>query len=199
MSENVTIQINLNSGELMIQAPAESIDTVFDKLEAFLPKIVKTHVPSEQKIEPELLSNDVDEHVDGHLSECVETPHKSVSRRKRSASSKKPESYDIVELGLSETQRIALRSFYSEKNPKSQNEQLLVIMCWLKNNANKDAVSKDEIYTALKTVDAKIPTRISSVLSNLSIDGKITSDSSGYRIHHTGEDFVKFNLPKKEG
>ena len=105
----------------------------------------------------------------------------------------------MVELGLDENSRSALREFYSEKNPKSQNEQLLVVMDWLKRNAGKNSVTKDEIYTALRTVEAKIPARIPSVLSNLGIEGKITGDADGYRIHHTGEDFVKFNLPKKEG
>ena len=39
MADNVTIQLNMTNGEIHIQAPAESLDTIFDKLEAFLPKL----------------------------------------------------------------------------------------------------------------------------------------------------------------
>ena len=37
MADNVTIQLNMTNGEIHIQAPAESLDTIFDKLEAFYP------------------------------------------------------------------------------------------------------------------------------------------------------------------
>jgi len=202
MADNVTIQLNMASGEVLIQAPAESLDTIFNKLETFLPKLADVHgkyapdtvedasVEEDTRLQPQVL------HEKNEHTEIV--PKNSV-KRKRTASSKKAETFSMVDLGLDETARTALRTFYSEKNPKNQNEQLLVVMAWLKEHARKDSVTKDEIYTGLRTVEAKIPARISSVLSNLGIEGKITGDADGYRIHHTGEDFVKFNLPKKDG
>lgn len=200
MSENVTIQMNITSGEILIQAPAESLDTIFDKLENFLPSMVavKTKFENEAPKEAEA-PQETKEDAISREDNLPDVAVKSTPKKKRSASSKKAESYKIAELGLSEQQRQAFREFYNDKSPKSQNEQILVIMYWLKNNGGKEALSKDDIYTGLKTVDAKVPARISSVLSNLGIEGRITSDSDGYRLHHTGEDFVKFDLPKKEG
>lgn len=200
MADNVTIQLNMTNGEIHIQAPAESLDTIFDKLEAFLPKLadIRTeYVPDKA----DSITVEEDDHSvsAAEKSEHTDVLSKNSTKRKRTSSSKKAETFNMVELGLDENSRSALREFYSEKNPKSQNEQLLVVMDWLKRNAGKNSVTKDEIYTALRTVEAKIPARISSVLSNLGIEGKITGDADGYRIHHTGEDFVKFNLPKKEG
>lgn len=200
MADNVTIQLNMTNGEIHIQAPAESLDTIFDKLEAFLPKLagIRTeYVPD--KADSITVEEDNHSASAAEKSEHIDVLSKNSTKCKRTSSSKKTETFNMVELGLDENSRSALREFYSEKNPKSQNEQLLVVMDWLKRNAGKNSVTKDEIYTALRTVEAKIPARISSVLSNLGIEGKITGDADGYRIHHTGEDFVKFNLPKKEG
>ena len=200
MADNVTIQINMTNGEIHIQAPAESLDTIFDKLETFLPKLadIRTEYVPEKT---DFITVEEGNHSASvaEKSEQTDIPFKNSTKRKRASSSKKTETFNMVELGLDENSRYALREFYSEKNPKNQNEQLLVVMDWLKRNAGKTSVTKDEIYTALRTVEAKIPARISSVLSNLGIEGKITGDADGYRIHHTGEDFVKFNLPKKEG
>ena len=150
MADNVTIQLNMTNGEIHIQAPAESLDTIFDKLEAFLPKLagIRTeYVPDK--------ADSITVGEDNHSASAAE----------------KSEHIDVL-----------------SKNSTKR-----------KRNAGKNSVTKDEIYTALRTVEAKIPARISSVLSNLGIEGKITGDADGYRIHHTGEDFVKFNLPKKEG
>lgn len=206
MAENVTIQLNITTGEILIQAPAESLDTIFSKLESFVPNMVTVH----EKLVPDEPNEDNETHEthsppdNGNFDKTKDNSIpvediKGGSKKKRSASSKKPESFKMVELGLEETQRQEFRKFYTDKSPRSQNEQILVIMYWLKNNANKDAFSKDEIYTGLKTVDAKVPTRISSVMSNLGIDGKIISNDDGFHLHHTGEDLVKFDLPKKDG
>ncbi|MGX8701809.1 hypothetical protein [Caproiciproducens sp.] len=203
MAENVTIQLNITTGEILIQAPAESLDTIFSKLESFVPNMVEVHeklVSDEPNEKNDTQNSPDDENSDKTKDNLPPVEDvKGGSKKKRSSSSKKPESLKMVELGLEETQRQDFRKFYTDKNPKSQNEQILVIMYWLKNNANKNAFSKDEIYTGLRTVDAKVPTRISSVLSNLGIDGKIISNDDGFHLHHTGEDFVKFDLPKKDG
>ena len=175
MADNVTIQLNMTNGEIHIQAPAESLDTIFDKLEAFLPKLadIRTeYVPD--KADSITVEEDNHSASAAENSEHTDVLSKNLTKRKRTSSSKKTETFNMVEFGL-------------------------VVMDWLKRNAGKNSVTKDEIYTALRTVEAKIPARISSVLSNLGIEGKITGDADGYRIHHTGEDFVKFNLPKKEG
>ena len=202
MADNVTIQLNMTNGEILIQAPSESLDTIFDKLESFLPKLSEVHnkyAPEPTEGESLGLTTNTEPQSPADTTEHTDLPAKVVTKRKHAASTKKAESFNMVDLGLDEQHRNALRTFYAEKNPKSQNEQLLVIMAWLKEHAGKVAVTKDEIYTALRTVDVKIPARISSVLSNLAIEGRITSDTDGYRIHHTGEDLVKFNLPKKDG
>lgn len=203
MAENVTIQMNMTNGEILIQAPAESLDTIFDKLQAFLPSMMAVH---EKFADEDTMQNDASQGIENDTKstepskDSMQDPIvKSGAKKKRSAASKKPESYKMAELGLDEQQRQSFREFYNSKSPKSQNEQILVVMYWLKNDGEKAVLSKDDIYTGLKIVDAKVPARISSVLSNLGIEGRTTSDGDGYHLHHTGEDFVKFDLPKKDG
>ena len=71
-------------------------------------------------------------------------------------------------------------------------------MYWLIKEAKKQSLTKDEIYTGLKTVNARIPARISSVLSNLMLDGKVIPDGGKYALHHTGEDYVVYDMPEKK-
>ena len=110
----------------------------------------------------------------------------------------KTESYKTVDFGLEQAQRTAYREFYERKHPTNQSQQVLVAMYWLIKEAGKPSLTKDEIYTGLKTVNTRIPARISSVLSNLLLDGKVISDGGKYTLHHTGEDFVVYDMPKKK-
>lgn len=202
MADNVSIQINMENGELLVQAPAEALETVFAKLDSILPKLADLHKKFvSESVEP-IQAEDTSVTEAQNLQGAIDLHNESLkrpSKRKRTAASKKPESFKMVDLGLDEKQRTQFKAFYGQKNPQGQNEQLLVIMAGLKNFGGKEYLTKDEIYTGLKTVNAKVPARISSVLSNLRIEGRIISEAEGYRIHHTGEDFVKFDLPKQDG
>ena len=42
MSDLVKIQINLKEGNVLVEAPADALDIVFNRLEAFLPKLIET-------------------------------------------------------------------------------------------------------------------------------------------------------------
>jgi folylpolyglutamate synthase/dihydropteroate synthase len=200
MSENVGIKINIKDGNIEIQAPVESLEMIFDKLGAFIPKFAdaqtmmvdsdhKDTVVDEEK-QPENAINVIQE---------KQSKEEKTVKKEKSSASKKKETYKTVELNVSSEKRDEFREFYKVKNPSSQNDQVLTVMYWLAKHANKPITNKDEIYTGLRTVNERIPGRISSVLSNLRIEGKVVleGNGTGYRLHHTGEDYVERDLPKE--
>ena len=140
--------------------------------------------------------NEAKENIDEYLGEDKKPNQKSTKKKKNNNS--KTESFKVVDLGLEQAKRTAYREFYEEKKPSNQNQQILVAMYWLIKEVHKQYLSKDDIYTGLKTVNARVPARISSVLSNLMMDGKVISDEGKYTLHHTGEDYVVYDLPEKK-
>lgn len=111
----------------------------------------------------------------------------------------KTESYQFVDLGLSESEREDLRSFFGSKEPKSQNDVVLVLAYWLKVKGKKASFNENIIYSAIQIVEAETPRVLSQVLRNIKNDSKILKSSDGYKLNHVGEDYVKIKLkPKKQ-
>ena len=194
MADIVRIQLDLASGTVSIEAPPESLDSVFEKLESFLPQLADAYA--------DFAPLDADDGDDGEegsgaAETSSATPNPKAKRGTRRDSSK--ETYRSVDLGLNESQRNAFRQFYADKTPKGQNDQVLTIMYWLQREAGTASLDRDQIFTGFRTVDAQVPGRIGSVLSNLRIAGMIVPQDDGkYVLHHVGEDYVKFKLPKKK-
>jgi len=124
----------------------------------------------------------------------------SVKDTKKSGSTTtKPETLSMVDLGLSKEDRTAMKKFYNEKEPKGQNDQVLVLAYWLKENKNKDKFDPNDVFTALRTVDVAVPKFLSQVLRNIKNNHKMIKNGDGtYSLHHIGEDYVNLQLPKNK-
>jgi hypothetical protein len=210
MADVVRIRLDLSAGTVDVEAPPESLDSVFEKLGAFIPQLADAYSAfsggttddDESTDEAELDEADDSTGSDTDSSEEPATAASGRSTASRRAEGKAKdkyrETYKSVDLKLDEGQRDKLRQFFSDKSPKGQSDQILTIMYWLDKEGHLPAVNKDEIYTAYRTVDAPVPGRIGSVLSNLRIAGQVVARDDGrYALHHVGEDYVKYKLPKK--
>lgn len=194
MSEIVKIQVNLEDGIISIEAPQDALDMIFDRLESFLPKVNSMSIKKEEEPDKKDYNSKLEdkEQIENNKTEL---PSGNSKKKKRNTSGKS-ETLKMIDLGLDNSERSEFKQLYKEKRPQNQNQQVLVIMYLLKNIAKRENINKDEIYTGLKTVDERVPKRISSVLSNLMLDGKVLNTSDGkYNLHHTGEDFVTHDLP----
>lgn len=200
MAEAVKIQIILVDGSVSIEAPTESLETIFDRLELFLPKLIDTkasYINHDNQQDKHGNLTDEDENIE-ETDKASEATITKPNKKKRNSSAK-GESYKPVDLKLSEKEREAFREFYLTKKPQNQSEHILVVMYWLLNQTDRKILSKEDIFTGLKTVNERIPKRISSVLSNLTIDGKVVAEAAGkYTLHHTGDDFVNHDMPQKK-
>lgn len=193
MSDVVKVQINLKDGTFSVEAPADSLEKVFSHLEKFIPSITQTNPSSANQDN----NNNAPEQSEVVEKDNPQSAEKSKAK-KPGGSKKAPERLNNVELKLSQEQREQFKEFYTQKKPGSQNDLVLVVMYFLIKETKETHVSKDEIFTGIRTVGEKAPTRLSSVLTNLKLAGKILSVENGkyFKLHHTGEDYVNLGLPK---
>lgn len=198
MSDIVKINIDLNSGAVNIEAASESLNMIFDRLESFLPSLINAKSQfSNGEGEGEGTGEGDEENIDEESVEAVEPKGKTPAKPKRTSSGK-PETFKTVELGLNADERQAFKDFYAEKSPSGQSDHVLTVIYWLIKNTNRESLSKDEVFTGLRTVNEKAPKRLTSVLSNLAISSYIVKSGSNSSLHHIGEDYVERDLPKKK-
>lgn len=120
-------------------------------------------------------------------------------QRGRSGSGVRRETYNTLDLGLDEGKRKALRDFYASKKPHTQNDQVLTLMFWLAKEADITEFTDDQIYSALRIVNERIPKAIGSVMRSLKGDGMLIPKGKGsYSLHHIGEDYVNLDLPREK-
>lgn len=116
---------------------------------------------------------------------------------------KKKEFYQIVkDLDLSAKEdKVALKSFYSSKSPKTVMERHAVFVYYLQKIAKIRNIDENHIYTCYKNVNEKVPGALRQSLYNTSsakgwIDAK---SAAGISITTQGENFVEFELQAHKG
>lgn len=192
MVDIIKIQIDLHNGSVSIEASNDSLDKIFDRLESFLPSLIDAREQFSAEIEPDPLES-VKERVPKDGSANSDTAKDDKAKTKGKAT--KPQTFKTVDLGLDEHKRKEFKTFYVGKGPQGQSNHVLTVLYWLIKNTGKDKLSPDEIFTGLRTVNEKVPKRLTSVLSNLAIESKIIRQGGDYGLHHVGEDFVAHELP----
>ena len=205
MADNVRIQIDLHTGTVQVEAPPDAVEGIFDRLEGFLPHLaearhrgdVRSDGNSPNVTEREERSAEAAEGAEGAEDEEELSHNGGRSARKTTRRSKggKPESFSVVDLKLTDAERGAFRAFYESKKPHGQSQQVLVVAYWLTHDGGRSEVTKNEIFTGLRTVGARIPTRLTSVVTNLVLEGRLVRSGKNVKVHHVGEDFVVHELP----
>jgi len=201
MSEPVKIRVDLSAGIIEVEADASNIDAVFDRLDAFIPRLSQAYKNPSDEASSNGATPTARENQGQPSESTSSNPAEAKGEVKKSAKgSKGKEVYSTVDLGLTETQRQEMRDFYESKKPKSQNDQVAVLMDWLKREGNKSTATWNDIFTAFRTVGVKSPAKISSVLGNMVGLSWVKNVGGGqYALIHVGEDYVKFDLPKEKG
>lgn len=192
MSGQVRLKIDLQVGAVELEAPADVLPAIFDRLESFLP-IVQSNI----------FRCDAGSQSNGDASEDGERAandngESSPKRAGRKPNRKKLENYSPADLQLSPEETHAFRTFFQAKAPAIQAHQVLVVMYWLTKEKGYSELSLAQIFTALRTARVRAPAKLSAVVSALEGDGKILRVTTGqYRLHAHGEDVVEHDLPAK--
>ena len=110
-----------------------------------------------------------------------------------------PDTYNWVELDLTQSERDALKKYYAEHPTQNVQEKTIVIAKWLKDVKEIEEVDKDIIFTILRTLNESINFNIYQTLSNAkNRKNYFTSETTGkFKISYIGEDHVDKDLITK--
>lgn len=134
---------------------------------------------------------------------CGEVETKGGKGGKKKATKSKSgatETYNLVELNLSQDERNAFGEFYAIHAPANNQEKTVVIAKWLKEVKGIEAVDKDIIFTALRTLGESTSFNINQALANAKIrKSYYTSAEEGkFKISNIGEDHVDRDMIRKD-
>lgn len=109
------------------------------------------------------------------------------------------DTYNLVELSLTQSEKEALKKFYDAHPTQNAQEKTVVIAKWLKNVKGIEEVDKDIIFTILRTLNESIDFNISQTLFNAKNRKNyfISGTSGKFKISYIGEDHVDKDLIEK--
>lgn len=148
--------------------------------------------------------------TDYSLSETGKTAAREILNRSQPATKQKTKkasqthakaSYHLIDLGLDQTARDALKSYFESFEKLNNIEKALVISVWLTEHNSVSEVNEHTIFSVLRSIGQNTSYDIKSSLKN----GKnknnyfIAGDSQGfYKVHHIGEDHVRTLESKRD-
>lgn len=106
----------------------------------------------------------------GSHKQHTSKPVKESSEKNTNKKNKPAKKNVFVDLNLSPQKINLLKAFFAEKKPKTQNEQVAVVMKWFKDDTNNDEISLEEINYLL-SLTSKAPSALGQVLINMGGSG----------------------------
>jgi hypothetical protein len=184
MAETVKVNIDIASGSVAIECPETAFESILKQVADLMPNLASFRSAIGQQPVPN--SNNVT---------LLQPDDESASGGKRGSKRKQLPVYKTSDLGVDDEAKRAFKKFFESKNPKSQNDQVLLCAFWINKTLGRESFTDDDIFTALRAAGVpKIPARIESVISNLKLENKLVGERGKYRINHIGEDFVNNEL-----
>ena len=177
------IAVDLRARTFEIEVPDGRVDEVLTRLEALLKLPVPVDLPHKSGAKTEEAPSEEATREDDNGKADPDT-----GGRKRNKSAIKPKSYNLVDLGLSETQRAAVRDYYAEKNPIQQNDSVAVLGVKLAELLGRSTFSPDEINSAFKIVNRPTPRNLIAVFGNMKRDGRAAYSDNKVHINSHTED-----------
>lgn len=134
---------------------------------------------------------------------CGEIAEKSGKGSKKKGSKSKSnttETYNLVDLNLSQDERDSFSEFYSTHTPTNNQDRTVVIAKWLKDVKGIEEVDKDIIFTSLRTLGESTSFDIGNALHNAKNlkSYYVLTEAGKFKITHIGEDHVDRNMVGKD-
>jgi len=126
------------------------------------------------------------------------TPKASVKKETETKKTKGANTIAFIDLSLPAEEINALTTFYQSRNPKTQNEEVAVVMKWYKDHIKSKEISLEEINYLLN-ICSKTPSAIEQVLINMKGSKfRWISNAGEAKVQLTsiGENHVLNKLPK---
>lgn len=193
----VKLKIKTTKGSIDIECNGKDFDGIFESASSLLDKFSALPRMTPSTLEPEEADSESDNTVPDQTSAAkadnpTATPTPKGKRKKGGGNSA---NWKIVEDLLDQDQRKSLKSFFDEKDPSNQNNQVAVLAYKLKDLLKRDGFDGHEIHTAFQAVGKKTPANLSGVFGNMAtIDlGKVVEKK--WTPNFKSDDLVNHDLP----
>lgn len=112
-----------------------------------------------------------------------------------------PKVTGVLEEQAPPVREATLFDFYKEKNPKGQDETVMVFAYYLKRYERLGEISPADVERCYEEVGVRKPARVRQIMINIKNNkGWLTPTKKGfYRLTNIGENLVAHDLPRKAG
>ena len=189
MSENVKVDIDLSIGSVQIECPLHAFENTLTRVEESLPRLFALRPMTPRNVADDPSTDLADQEADAGATDGDKNAKRVGKRRPTPV-------YKMSELGVDDDAKRKFKKFFDAKEPKNQNDQVVLCAFWLNRTLNRATFTDDDVFTSLRTAGApKVPSRIESVISNLKLESMLVGERGKYKITHIGEDYVNGRLP----
>ena len=186
------IAVDLSQRTFDIEVPDENVADVLEQLGRLFDRLPSVAARRPEKLdEPPSHSNAPEE---GEAEEGQEQQDKPKRKRGSAKGPTKLRPYQLIDLGLTQPQRLEMQKFFEEKEPKGQNDQVAVLSVKLKEFKGQSEFTVDEIHSAFKVVNKPTPKNLTAVIGNMKRDGKGGYNDNKLVVNSFTEDHVAFHM-----
>lgn len=195
----ISLKIDLSSGTIQIDAPADEFSDIVDKAKELLGQIPASTTVSSTRV-PTSEAAPKDASPSGSV---IERGAKARSTRTAGGSQARVGrigSFEPVDLGLSEAQERDLRAFMQEKNPKEQAEQVAVALYKGEQLMERRGFGYNEIYSLMRLAGVRDLPKALDVIIGRMIDSQwvVREGRQQFALKFVGRDHVEQNVGKTE-
>lgn len=194
--ERISLKIDLSTGVIEIDSPAEKFQGAVDKAKELLGQIPS---PPRQLAREPATANDsksTNTTVEAQRvkNRSVRTSGGSQGRAGRLGS------FEPVEMGLDESQERELRSFMQTKNPTEQPEQVAVALYKGEQLTGRKGFGYNEIYSLLRLAGIRdLPKALDVIMGKMvDIQWVVRDGPQMFALKFVGRDHVEHKLGSKE-
>ena len=195
-------KINVKEGVVELEGNENFVDKHLDKFEEIFKVAIREAITPElgynsssTNASSSLLSPTIQKRYDDMQSLQLIKKHNNNKHTIKQSGSLSPVPVDLK----ANEDKIGLREFYSEKKPVSHYEKAVVFVYYLTKFNKQTQIKYGEILSCYEEVEEKKPSINDIVKNSMRYKGWLEqgSDKLTTRLTISGENFVKFDLPKK--
>ena len=190
-------KIDVREGIVELEGKENFVDKHLDKFE----EIFKSAIKETMAQGFECNTTDVSALPQRDIEKSFDTSRSEFTKMHNSSKHTTKQSIPLIPVDLKANEKkIALREFYSDKRPVNHYEKTAVFVYYITKLNKQIEVKFGEILSCYEEVDEKKPSITDIIKNSIRYKGWLEwgSDKFTARLTISGENFVKFDLPKQK-
>ncbi|MDC9826298.1 hypothetical protein PRN20_21395 [Devosia sp. ZB163] len=187
----IKLRIDIQSGTIELETDAANFDSVMDRTSALLDQFLQVSQTETEGEPPDVPRSP-------NTADAAPAPDPTpATKRRRGSGTAKVADWQMVPDLLNEQQRLDLKTFYAEKSPQNQNEQVAVLCFKVKELKGITTFTGNDVYTAFQVVGKRTPGNLTAVFGNMVSAGLGSVVDKKFSPNFKTDDLVKHDLPRK--